>query len=205
MPAAPSSSPGGNTRKKFGRKLSQRILRMLATSHGQRFARHVEAELVAQLQLQGLLVFGRYGHQRLAGVGRRPPATRRSIDCPPSVAADQVRFCSRSRNPRPASPVQFKRLGGLCIDGGDARTHHGIHLRLTRGRAIAGSPASDWRSSGRILIRKLLGTSFGRLRRQSASRSPRTTASSSSTINPKPKATICTTLPPPRRETLARP
>ena len=52
---------------------------------------------------------------------------------------------------------------------------------------------------------KLLGTSAGRLRRQSASKSPRTTASNSSTINPKPKATICTTLPPPRRATLASP
>ena len=62
-----------------------------------------------------------------------------------------------------------------------------------------------WRCSGRILTRKLFGTSFGRLRRQSASRSPRTTANNSSTISPKPKATICTTLPVPRRDTLARP
>ena len=88
---------GGNTRKKFGRKLSQRTLRTLATRGRQRFAGDVEIEIVADRKMQRIAILGRDRHP---GFARHRPASTTAGDQWLSgiSAADQVRFCSRAAN-----------------------------------------------------------------------------------------------------------
>jgi hypothetical protein len=70
-------------------------------------------------------------------------------------------------------------------------------------RATSARTPSTW--SGSTLIRKWFGASGGRLARQLARRSPRTSVSSSSAIRPSASAPTCSADPTGRRRRLASP
>ena len=135
------ASPGGNTRKKFGRKLSQRTLRMLATRTVRASPGDVEAQLIAELEPERLLILRGNGDQRLAEVRLRPPA-----------ALDQLVVLHQLRGPgqillaleeaAPALPLELDRLGRRPIDRGHARTHHRDTSRADRSRGTSGSSAA---------------------------------------------------------------
>src|SRR6266404_3835896 len=121
--------PGRKYQKEIRPKAVPANLADAGHFHGQRFPRDIEAHLVAQFQLQGLLIFGRYGYQGLARIRARPPGP-----CDQLIVFHQAgrpgEVLFPFQEPACGIALQLDRLARPRIDRGNARTHHRKHGRL---------------------------------------------------------------------------
>ncbi len=205
VPCEPSSRPGANIRKKFGWKLSHFTLRTLEI-----FAERV-SPATSNCSSSPILSFSssmysrRHRDQRLAELLRREPVPVRDLVVAAELFGPGDVLVAGRRTARRDRVANF-----------DARRSAVPLMCVMRARTIGSArarsaPRSSRNfskfscSSGGMLMKKKLGVSAGRLRRQSLSRSLRTTASSSSIMMPCANAVSCTTLSVRRRPRFAIP
>ena len=149
---------------------------------------------------------GGYGDQVLAGIRGRPPAPCDQLIVVHQVGGPRSGSALSPGSRGPESPCTISDSLGMELMANDARTHHGEHLRPGPRRAIAGMPAKGARSSGRMLIKKIIGRVGGQTVppiSPAGRRAPLPATAAPST--PDRRRRSARTLPAPRLETLARP
>ena len=203
VPCVPSSRPGAKIRKKLGWKLSHFTLRTLETAAVCVSPATSNVSVSPSLSLSS----SKYSvDTETSGL----PASSAENHLPAVISLSrlssplQVMFWSRFAKPRPrcvSNWMSSTALPLMCV----MRARTIGRTRTSSAPRSSRNVANSRLSSDGMLMKKKLGVSAGRLRRQSPSRSLRTTVSTSSIMMPSANADSCTMLSVRRRPRLAMP